>query len=110
MPADADAPLGMQAGFALPTAARVLKERDAAGLVSVAEDDIGNELLEAGVLLHGAARAIADEPRLQQGGEIAIDVARDPLEMSQPMELRGRNDKDVLGGDKGHAGLRVCLR
>ena len=60
VPADADAPLGVQPAFAHAAAALVLEQVHRAVGVGPAEEDVRNQLLEAGVVFHLAAGQVLD--------------------------------------------------
>jgi len=103
MPADADAAFAVQPPFALPFAAGVLKHRLAAGGVAVAEDAIRNQLFEARILLHFAAQAEGRVGRVQEFGQVPIDIGRQKaLKVSEPMKQRGRDDQNSFGMDFRH--------
>ena len=78
VPADADAALGVQPAFALAAAALVLEQVHGAVGVGPAEQHVRNELLEAGVLFHLAARAVLDMVAFEQPRQVAIDVGGEP--------------------------------
>jgi hypothetical protein len=70
----------------LPFAARVLENQHPAGGTSMREDDIRNELLEAGVVLHFAARTVARIRWAEQIGQIAVNFSRKAIEVPQAMK------------------------
>jgi hypothetical protein len=108
--ADADALLGVQPAFPLPFAARVLEQMYAAVRVSMAEDNIWNELFEAGVFLHFVPRPIARVLRAEQLAQVPLDVAGKALEMPEAMEQGRGHDEDVLGLHLRHGGILSNVR
>ena len=86
MAADAHAPLAVQPPLALARTARVLKHRRRPRCVDVAEDHVGNELFETGILFHVAPQPVAGVFRPKQFVEIPAHIAAKALKMSQAME------------------------
>ena len=84
--ADTDAALGMQPALALPAASRVRKQRNAARVVRVAEDDVRDQLLEARVGLHLAPRPVAGQFGAEQLIQVAIDLTAKALKVTDPVE------------------------
>ena len=97
--ADADAPLGVQAGLPLPLAAGVLKQVHAPRTITVAKNDVRNELLERRILLHGGPGTVARVSRVQEAAEVAIHIAAEALEVPQAMKHGGGNDENMFRGD-----------
>ena len=102
VPADADAPLGVQPAFALAAAALVFEQVDRAVGIGPAEEHVRNELLEAGVLFHLAARQVLDVAAFQEPRQVASHFGREALKVTQLVEQRGGNDENFFRGDNAH--------
>ncbi len=99
---DADAALGSQAGFAAAAAALVFEEVDGAAGVGPTEEAVRNELLKAGVGFHFAAGAVFDMIADDKPRPVAVDLARETLEVSEVVEQRGGDDKNSFFSDERH--------
>jgi hypothetical protein len=73
--ADANAVLGVQAGFALAAAALVFEQVHFAASVGPAEEAVWDELLEAGIGFHFAAGPVFDVVAFDEARPIAIRFA-----------------------------------
>jgi hypothetical protein len=82
----------------------------AAVSVSMAEDNIWNELFEAGVFLYFVPRPIARVLRAEQLAQVPLDVAGKALEMPEAMEQGRGHDEDVLGLHLRHGGILSNVR
>ena len=102
VPADADAALGSQASFAAAAAALVFEQVNGAVGVGPAEEAVRNELLEAGVGFHFAAGAVFDVIADDQPWPIAVDLARETLEVPEVVEQRGGDDENSFFSDERH--------
>src|SRR5690606_14154910 len=97
---DANAAFAEQPSFTLTLTSRVLKDRHVAAIVALSKDRVWNQLFEAGIFFHFAARPIASVRGAQELGQIAIDLACETLEMPQSMKQLGRNDQHLLSGNR----------
>ena len=91
VPADAQRPPAMQPGLALRLSPRVAEDR-----VATAEDDIGDDLLQAGIILDLGAGPVFHQLGNQEGGEIALGIAMKALEPAQPVQLGPGNNQHTL--------------
>ena len=82
VPADAHAPLAMQAALALPRPAGVLKDRLPSAAVAMAKDHVGNQLLVTRVLLDFGAGTKAEPVRHNSSPKIPIDIAAETLKIA----------------------------
>ncbi len=111
VPADADAPLGVEPAFAHAAAALVLEELRLAVVVDPAEEDVGNQLLVAGVVFHPPAGQILDLAAFQEPRQVAAHLGREALEVAQLSEQRRwerralfrwrRRTRRILSGARG---------
>ena len=109
--ADADAKFGVEAGFAHAAAALVLEDVDRALVVGPAEEDVGDELLEAGVFFHAAAGQVLDLVAFEEARQVAGDFGGEALEVAELVEEGGGDDEDAFGGDGAHGeSFRVGAR
>ena len=90
------------AGLRPAAAAGVLEDVDVAGGVGVAEEDVGDELLEAGVLLHLAAGAVGEVVGLRAGAAGNGSCRPRSLGSGRGRGRAGGNDEDLFRGDGGH--------
>jgi len=102
VPANAHAVLAVQPSFALAGAPGVLEHGLASLAVGVAEDHVGNQLLEAGIQLHLPAGAVAGMLRAEQLGKVAVHLIAETLKISQPVKHFGRNHQHAFGLDVRH--------
>ena len=77
-----------------------------AGRVAMSEDHVRDQLLEARIAFHLAARPITDVLRLEHRRQIAVDVTTETLEMSHTVEDLGRNDEHLFGEHLRHV---ICI-
>ena len=73
--ADADAAFGVEAGFAHAAAALVFEDVDRAVVGGPAEEDVRDELLEAGVFFHVAAGQVLDVVAFDEPGPVAFETS-----------------------------------
>ena len=64
--------------------------------IAAAEDDVGDDLLEAGIILDLGAGPVFHELGDQQGGEISLGIAVKALEPAQPVQLGPGNNQHAL--------------
>lgn len=88
MSADSDGPFGVQSCFTLCGAALVVEQ-----LILEAENAVGNELFEGGVLFHLRSGAVAGMSGIEDDIEVSIDVTAEALEVSDFV-------KDLCGDDQ----------
>ena len=106
--ADADAALGVEAASPLPPP-RWYSNRWASPLgVGPAEEAVGNELLEAGVGFHFAAGAVLDVIAFDEARPVAVDFAREALEVAEVVKEDGGDDEDSFLCDERH-GKSFCV-
>ena len=91
-----------QAGFAHAAAALIFEDLDRAVLGGPAEEDVRNQLLEAGVFFHAAAGQVLDLVAFEKARQILRDFGREALEVAEAVEEGRGDDEDAFGGDGGH--------
>lgn len=91
MSADTDGTFGVQSSFTLSGAALVLEQ-----LIFEAEDAVGDELFEGGVLFHLWSGSVAGVCGVEDDIEIAIDGGAEALEVSDFVEDFGGDDQHVF--------------
>ena len=89
--ADAERTQPVQPGFSLRFATRVAEDG-----VGTAEDDIGNNLLEAGVGLDLGPRAVLHQFGHKQRRQVAVGVGGKTLKTTETVKLGTRNDQDTF--------------
>src|SRR5262245_44228824 len=97
----------MQPPFALSAAALVFEQMNRSLAVGPAEQDVRDELLEAGIFFHLAAGAVLDMIAIHQSRPIAINLARESLKIPKLAEQAGRNNENLFLGNDGH-GKSFC--
>jgi hypothetical protein len=81
----------VQSSFALCSSALVVEQ-----LVFEAEDAVGDELFEGGVLFHLGSGSVAGVSGIEDDIEIAIDGCTEALEVSDLVEDFGGDDEYVF--------------
>src|SRR5207248_2480462 len=95
--ADADGEEAVQAGFLSAAAAAVAEDAAAAN-----DEDVGDQLFEAFVLLGFGAVAIEEAGGGGEGGQIFFDVETEPLEDAQFIEQFSLETKHSFFGCHGN--------
>jgi hypothetical protein len=95
MAADADGTFRVKPRFTLCCAALVVEYE-----VLAAKDAIWNQLFEGGILFHFGPRAVTGVLRVEDYGQVAVNVAAETLKMPNLVKHRSWNDKDVLDGHR----------
>ena len=73
---------------------------DGAVAIDPAEEAVRDELLEAGVGFHFAAGTVLDVVAFDEVRPVAVDLAREALEVSQFAKQAGGDDEDSFLGDE----------
>lgn len=92
MAADADATFGMQAGFPLSLATRVLKYTDSACRIPIPKDDVGDQLLKRWIFLHVRPWQITRLRGFEQSPKVPVDISGKALKVAQAVKVRGRDN------------------
>ena len=92
----------MQSLFALALSTRVLKHGDPSLIVLVTEDQVRDQLLEAGVFFHFGSSAVAGVLGAEQLAEIFVGVGRKALEVADAVKHIRRDNKNVFRFHKSH--------
>src|SRR5262249_51427808 len=85
-------PQPVQPGLALRLAAGVTEDQ-----IARAEDDIGDDLLEARVVLDLRAGPELGAVGNKQAAQVALRFTREALKPAKPVKLSSRNNQDALG-------------
>ena len=91
VPADAQRSQPVQPGLALRFASRVAEDG-----VATAEDDVGDDLLEAGVVFDLRPGPVLHQLGDEQGRDVTLGFGRETLKPAETVKLGAGNDQDTF--------------